>query len=286
MKNAILFYITPTFRLTGSTINAIEYFLAGYEHNPDLKLYLIHGSKKANYRRKILKLIHDRYDMTGDLDQNHPIMDAYHNIEYLSRWKVPHCKFDTVLILDYMTIHFMKGILRANKILVISEKYTDLPQYFLSKSLYNVEYYGEMPFHYKDHDYRMKCLFKRYKNLGKDVQKGTYVNSPKNEDIIYKIDRLREVYIHLPTPFIFKSKVEHEENLFNKFTHYLYYHADKYFDPHPRLFLECRFYNKIITYVNLNEIKDGSWYRYYDGCENNLHNRSLNENDEIIRQLI
>jgi len=48
--NAILFYVTPTFRLTGSTINAIEYFLAAYEHNPDIKLLLLNKDKSVKVR--------------------------------------------------------------------------------------------------------------------------------------------------------------------------------------------------------------------------------------------
>jgi hypothetical protein len=270
--NAILFYVVPGFRLTGSTINAIEYFLAGFEHNPELKLYLINGT--VPFRRKILKLINERYEMQG-------FTQALHNIICLKKFYLPSKKFDTVLILDYMTIKYVKGTLNAKNILVISEKYTELPSYFLDKSLYPVTYYGEMPFHYKDHEYRMKCLFNRYKPL-KNVQKGTYVNSPNNNDFL----EVQYAYLHLPRPFYFKSKTKPEENLFEKFTHYLYYHADKYFDPHPRLLLECRYYDKCITYKNPYNVKDGSWYRYNDLLKNGLWQRTLDKDDEIIRQLI
>ena len=59
-------------------------------------------------------------------------------------------KFDVVLIVDYVTIKYTKGILNSKKILVISEKYTEKENFFFDKSLYPVIYYGEMPFHYKD----------------------------------------------------------------------------------------------------------------------------------------
>lgn len=275
MMNAVLFYKVPSFRLTGSLINAIEYFLQAVEYNPEVKLVLINGTE--SFKKKLLYLIQEKYNPFN--------FDFQSNIVLLKKFLLPSVKFDTVLVLDYVTISKTKGILNAKKILVISEKYTQLPKYFYDKSLYNVIYYGEMPFHYKDENYRMKCLFDRYKPL-KNVKKGTYVNSPKNDDFIYEVDKIMEKYIHLPTPFIFKSKTEPEENLFEKFTHYLYYHADKWFDPHPRLFLECRFYNKVITYVNPYKIKDGSWYRYYDITENGLFDRYLSKNDEIIRQLI
>jgi len=269
--NAILFYVVPTFRLTGSTINAIEYYLEGLQHNPELKLLFINGNN--SFKRKIQKLMHERYVFgKGEWER------AVINIELVSKYRFPSLAFDTVLVLDYVTISETRGILRANKILVISEKYTDSIYY--DKSLYNVEYFGEMPFHYKDHEYRMKCLFDRYRKLG-EVKKGTYVNSPRNEKDI----DLKE-YIHLPKPFIYKSKTDPEENLFEQFTHYVYYHANNWFDPHPRLFLECRFYNKVMTYINPHNLKDGSWYRWEDLRVNNLENRTLSKDDEIIRQLI
>lgn len=278
--NYVLFYVVPAFRLTGSTINAIEYFLAGYEYNRKLKLILINSS--LSFRKKIIKIIKERYILDG-------IEDFETNILHLKKSDLPSLDLDTVLVLDYVTINQTKGIINPNKLLVISEKLTEVEEYFYNKSLYNVTYYGEMPFHYKDKKYRMKCLFSRYKALG-DVQKGTYVNSPKNDNFYQRpynpLNDVIDSFLHLPKPFIFKSKTKPEENLFEKFTDYLYYHADKWFDPHPRLFLECRFYNKCITYSNPHKVKDGSWYRFNDLQMNGLHNRTLNEEDEIIKQLI
>jgi hypothetical protein len=273
--NAILFFVTPTFRLTGSTINAIEYFLAGFEHNKELKLILVNGTN--SFKRKIQKIMYERYTFNqGEWEK------AVENIDIVSKYNIPSMSFDTILILDYVTIFELKGILRAKKILVISEKHTDNPEYFLSKDLYNVEYYGEMPFHYKDIEYRMKCLFSRYKPLG-DVSIGTYVNAPYYDNHL----KIRLLFsLLLPHPIFFKSKEKHKENLFENFTCYLYYHADKWFDPHPRLFLECTFYNKEIVYYNPKKIKDGSWYRYHDVMDKGLWDRRLNKNDVIIGQLI
>ena len=50
-------------------------------------------------------------------------------------------------------------------------------------------------------------------------------------------------------PIILKSG-NHLGNLFEKFDTYVYYHANKWFDPHPRLFRECKFYGKEIHYIN------------------------------------
>ncbi len=280
MNNAIIFYVVPTFRLTGSTINAIEYFLAGFEYNDNLKLVLLNGTKR--FKNQMMNMMTDRYIWDG-------LRRFEFNIVCLGKADLLREEFDNVLVLDYMTIKQTKGIIRAKNLMVISEKYTDKREYFYDKSLYPVTYYGEMPFHYKDIEYRMKCLFDRYKPL-RNVKKGTYINSPRNDSFFDDLDSncffIKEKYIHLPEPFIFKSKTKPRENLFEQFTHYLYYHADKWFDPHPRLFLECGFYNKVMTYVNEHEIKDGSWYRYQDWLENKLWDRTLNRNDQIIRQLI
>lgn len=269
--NAILFYVVPTFRLTGSTINAIEYFLAAYEYNKEVKLILINGNR--SFIDKINRIINERY-LLDDIE------NYMNNIICLRKSELPKQEFDTVLVLDYMTLGETRGVINPKKILVISEKYTDT--IFYDKSLYNVEYFGEMPFHYKDYEYRMKCLFIRYKPL-KDVKKGTYVNSPRNNnfDFLYTLD-----LPYLPEPFIIKSKTEPERNLFEQFTNYLYFHANKWFDPHPRLFLECRFYGKCITYINPMNLKDGSWYRWEDLNMNGLYNRTLDNTDEIIRRLI
>ena len=273
--NAVVFHMPPFFRLTGSLINAVEYFLAAFEYNPEIKLILVNG--KIPHKCRIQKIMYERYFFNkGEWEK------AVNNIELVSKSIIPSISFDRILVLDYGTIRELKGILRAKNILVISEKYTDDPNYFFSKELYNVEYYGEMPFHYKDYKYKMKCLFDRYKSL-KEEKEGTYVNSPYNDDTLIIKLLFQPV---LPQPMFFKSKEKHTENLFENFTHYLYYHADKWFDPHPRLFLECTFYNKEIVYYNPKQIKDGSWYRYHDILDNGLKNRTLSKDDEIICQMI
>lgn len=271
--NAVIFYVTPTFRLTGSTLNALEYYIEAHEHNKDMKLILLNGTHA--FKKNIIKIAKERYN----LGLFNGIKD---NIICVRKSNLVAYKFNTVLILDYMTIKETKGILLSNKIIVISEKYTGHPEYFFSKDFYNVEYYGEMPFHYKDHDYRMKCLFDKYKPL-KKVNTGTYINSPRNKGFL-DVEKLQN--FRLPEPYIYKSKTDPEENLFEKFTHYFYYHVNEWFDPHPRLFLECKFYNKIIYYLNPLEIQDGSWYRWIDIQKNGIENRTLSKNDEIIRQLI
>lgn len=271
--NAVIFYVTPTFRLTGSTINALEYFIEAHNHNKQIHLVLVNGTPR--FKKNLKKLAKERYDGMGFFN------GIFGNIISIRKSNMVAYKFETALVLDYMTIRETKGILNADKIIVISEKHTADPTYFYDKNLYNVEYYGEMPFHYKDHDYRMKCLFDMYKPLNK-VREGTYINSPKNDMLNLQLLNPYD----LPVPYLFKSKTDPEENLFEQFTHYVYYHADKWFDPHPRLFLECKFYEKEMAYVNPMDRQDGSWYRWKDIQKNGLKDRTLSKDDDIIRQLI
>lgn len=249
-----------------------EYFLAAYEHNKDMKLVLINATKAT--LKKFINIIKDRYILDG-------IEDFEDNIIRINKSKLIRMRFDTVLVLDYNTIGHTLGLLAADKIIVISEKYTD--KYFYRKDIYNVTYYGEMPFHYRDEEYRMKCLFDRFKPLRK-VKVGTYINSPRNDDD--PVDFLSLSLLNTSLPVIRKSKTKHEKNLFEQFTTYIYYHANKWFDPHPRLFLECKFYDKEIIYINPSDVRDGSYYRYKDIQKNGLRDRTLNKNDEIIRRLI
>ena len=125
----------------------------------------------------------------------------------------------------------------------------------------------------------MKFMFDRYKALNK-VDNAIYMNSPHNDNYDF-IESLP-----LPDkPVIYKSRT-HKKNLFEQFDTYVYYHANTWFDPHPRLFIECKYYDKEILYFNPDNIIDGSHYRYEDIQKNGVNNRTLTKNDEIVRQLI
>lgn len=269
--NAVLFYVTPTFRLTGSTINALEYYIEAHEHNKNVKLLLLNTT--AKFKTELIKIAKERYQSLNNT--------WIENIIVIRKSNLVTYKFNTILVLDYMTIKETKGFIIADKIIVISEKYTADPKYFYNKNFYNVTYYGEMPFHYRDIDYRMKCLFNRYKPL-ENVKEGTYINVPGKG--ILDLKKIQSM--NLPAPYLYKSKTNPKENLFKQFTHYLYYHMNEWFDPHPRLFLECKFYEKTIHYLNPFDIQDGSWYRWKDIQKNGIENRTLSRDDEIICQLI
>jgi len=267
--SAILYY-TYDNRMNGSIINVFEYFFCAYEHNPDIKLIFL--DCEEDYYKHYIRAVEDRYDLTG--------LDGYkNNILQVPRKSLLRTKFGRALVVDFGSIPKIKGLLCAKDFLMITEVLPEQKDFILNKNLYNVTYYGEMPFHYKDKNYRMKMLLSRMKPLRK-VESAIYVNSPHNHDFSF----LEE--LDLPDkPLLFKKRI-HMDNLFELFDTYLYYHADKWFDPHPRLFIECTHYDKEIIYYNVHGIKDGSYYRYNDVKENGLKDRNLTKDDEIIKRLI
>ena len=255
-------------KVNGAIIDAFEYFIKILEYNPDFHLIIINGPDFD----PLIQMFENRYHLSD--------IDYQSNIMHISRNDLIYLTFDRVLVLDFATIRETRGLIRTKELIVISDLHTSDPNYFYRKDLYNVKYYGEMPFVYKDFDYRMKCLFCRFKKAI-NVQKGYYINSPFNNDISF----VNELNLDSSLPVYFKAE-DHVSNFFELFHCYIYYHANKWFDPHPRLFLECLYYDKEIQYYNESNIIDGSYYRYKDLKENGLRNRSLTKDDEIVRLFI
>jgi hypothetical protein len=148
------------------------------------------------------------------------------------------------------------------------------------KKLQHVWYFGEMPFVYKDQQYKMKMLLD-WMRKPKEVKEGIYINVPNTDDF-----SIVDEVILPDKPRIFKSAI-HLNNMFEHFDTYAYLHANKWFDPSPRLFHECAYMGKKIIYYNPHNVKDGSYYRIIDLVDNNdLNERFLDENDEIVQEFI
>ncbi len=255
-------------KLNGAVIDAFEYYIKILEHNPHFRLVIIDGLDFE----PLYEVFENRYYLDD--------INYKDNIMFVRRNDLIYMEFDKVLVLDYATIKETRGLLKAKEIIVISDLHTDDPRFMYDKKLNNVTYYGEMPFVYKDVDYRMKCLFCRFKQLSK-VEKGYYINSPNNNDqsFVIKLDLDPNLPVYFKQP-------EHVENFFELFHCYIYYHVNKWFDPHPRLFLECCYYRKSILYYNGQGIKDGSFYRHKDIFDNGIKGRYLDNNDEIVQLFI
>jgi len=234
------------------------------------------------------RMFNARYEL-GDLDYKK-------NIKFVkSNWLLWH-RFEKALILDYGTIRAINGLIQADEITVISELYSEDPAYFLSKDLYNVTYFGEMPFVYKDVSYELGFLLKRYKEV-KDTLGGVFFNIPSNalpspkgqpecnRSITheYRLKKAKELGYE---DVIIKPTDMHISNLFSLFDTYIYYHARGAFDARPRLFVECYHYGKNIQYINPDKIQDGSWYRYKDVMDNGIKHRELTKDDAIVRRFV
>lgn len=266
--NGIIYY-SPEKIINGATIDAFEYFFVILKHNPNMYFILISPSKY--YRDYFISVMDNRYNIE--------IPNWKDKVKSIKINELIRFKFNKVIVLDFWTIKHIRGLLSANEVIVISDKHTENSDFMFSKELYNVTYYGEMPFEYRDKKYKIKLLFDKFKPV-KKCASAIFINSPRNDDFSFIKD------LDLPDkPIIFKTE-NHKENLFELFDTYVYYHADKWFDPHPRLFLECAYYEKEILYFNEPGIKDGSYYRYNDLMENGLKDRFLNEDDEIVRKFI
>jgi len=161
-----------------------------------------------------------------------------------------YSKWDKVLLVDYSSIGYVKGLLDA-EILVISNTAT---------KLIKGTYYSEMPFFY-GRPYTIKFAFSFYKKLSS-----------------VKVRSL-SVYLKGAGGYGFRP------NFFESFDTYNYVVQQGRWDAQPRLLLEAAFYNKKITYANPSDLKDGSYYRYKDLIANGLTNRYLDSTDEIIKTL-
>jgi len=270
--DSALIYHMPHTKLHGAVIDAFEYFFAIYEHNKDFKLILIDSTKEI--AESVYKILENRYILDG--------IESYKdNVVFLRLIDLITTKFDKAFISSRHTAERVKGLVFANKLIVTSGTFDVDQKILFNHDLHNVVYYGEMPYDNQDIQYRIKILTKRFKPL-ENVRDGVYVNSPRNKNMDF-LDEMSDIIIGKPV--IVKAE-KHMANLFEHFDTYIYYHANKWFDVHPRLFLECAFYDKDIYYFNKYDVKDGSYYRYHDLMENGMKDRHLNEHDEIVKEFI
>lgn len=279
MRSCILIYVSifeGRWIINGSFIDAIEYFLSIYEHNKNIDLVFL-GSIGSD-RGTILNLIKDRYDLSG-------LEGWEERVVFKKHLDILRIVFNRVLVVDYTTIKKTKGLLRANEIHVIVERYTENKEYMYNKSLQSVTYWGEMPFEYRDKEYRMKLLFDRIKKP-RDVKDQVYLTyGPilKNSGYDQKIDTDKVLKEKGIIKSVFLKKSSPTDNFFEQFNMLVYIKTAKSeWDTHPRIFVECAYFEKEIIYDNQTVVKDGSYYRYNDTLINGARNRTLNKDDEII----
>jgi len=277
--NAIIYsYIN----INGSLIEVLEYYLFMKKYNIDINLIILDVFEILNLNDLYL-LIEDRYDIRFEYKSNIIIKK--------SRINVKEYNFNHILIVDWGTIKTQPIIFNYNKLHILyeenGEKYKKI--YSNLTKLHNCVVYNEMPFGVGK-KYINKFAFELYKEILPIHNNTYYVNCLSKG--ISTLEELSNRYHNTKLMVCVSTQpsknytnityyYKHPKDFFSLFDTYVYIHDNKYFDPRPRCFVEARYYNKKIIYINSNNIKDGSWYRYYDKYSDE---RNLSIDDEIIKE--
>jgi len=277
MKN-IIFY--EFWSINGSFIDVLDYYIFMKCNNIKIELNIL--TYNSDIKNIIKNIISDRYNINNfDIDK----------IKILKKNDHIRIQCDKVLLFDWGSIKHT--LFKYNKLIYVYEYCENNKMVDILYNKKNVSFFNEMKFGIGN-KYINKINFKNMKKIKTKQDRNIgYINclSKGTPEVIKKIlkeynfDKLiittkSSVFDNIPNTQIFKT---HPKDFFELFDTYIYYHDGVYFDPRPRLFHECIFYNKKIIYINENNIKDGSYYRYNDAIKNGYKHRILTEDDEIIK---
>jgi len=272
-SNTILF--TTDNKVTGTLMDVIEYFTFSHNYNPDLRLIVLASGNFLKIKEMICNTVKFRYHQEDILNAMYIFPKSLFYRIALS------IRFRKLFVFDLLTVLLLKQlkIFPSKQIFYITEYTTE--KYFLKSKFSKITYVTEMPFCKADIKYRLKFffdIFPKYKNFDNKL----YVNYPLGDisNVKYLIHTSKEIL----EKQISSDKVDY--NIHKKFNEYLYIKSPFWFDTHPRLFHESEFYGKKYSYINRSNIKDGSWYRYYDLKENGLKNRNMSKDDYLINEMI
>jgi len=274
------------FKMMGSLVDAIDYFITIYEYNKNIKFILLNSS--TEYKLELERFILNRYNISKQY-----ILDMFNSIVVLSYSEFRMSRISKLLILDYSTANVISKYcpVLCDDIHIIVENG--------SEGLFtDAKYYNEIPEIFKVQNvgtyipYVMKMRLDILKPCNQD-SKVVYVNHRSNPSWIIRtqeyLDEHKIVTKKMNDMFddnwFFKQDTP-IDNLFDAFGTFVYYKSCEWFDTHPRLFVECSYFNKDIIYINPDNIKDGSYYRYKDLVENGIEHRHLTKDDEIIKAFI
>ncbi|MCK5767290.1 MAG: hypothetical protein KAH35_02805 [Candidatus Atribacteria bacterium] len=270
--NAIIFglvlYGNASVVPMGSLYDAIEYFLTIYESNKDIKLlfHLVPQSGYIDYN-SIYKHLTPKFDYI--LKQIRDIIDSRY---YVSDF----CFFDNIYIVNLVDLFlgsslnkiltvdlttpkkFKENFARAKEIFIIPE--LTKSEYFYQSKRNKVTYFTEMPFCHCDVPYKMKFDFERCKPIDTFDEK-LYVNYPRNNP--YKDVKVSSEIDKFNKDVMIKEDKFHY-NLHPLFDEDVYFQSTMWFDPHPKLFHECKFYGKPYHYFNFNRFIQKKKIKQFD----------------------
>jgi len=262
--------------ITGSHFNVFEHYIKVLEYNPDVKLVFLLFTPTTTIIDYYIKIYEERYKL------EHVDTRWKEGILGVKYGDFKHYKFNRVLILDFGTIPPMQQFLKNNckELTVVSELHTENPKLFFDKNVYPVTYYGEMPFVYKDHQYRMRYNLDLLKDID-NPKDALFVTSRADDDVIEE-----KLKLFPNKPVLKRLKAEHIPNFLGEWDELLYIRTPNWYDSHPRCFIEAEYYGRKMHYFNDEGVKDGGWYRWLDIQERGIEDRQLTKDDVIIQKLI
>jgi len=277
------------FKMMGSLVDALDYFITIYEYNKNVKFVLLNSS--IHHKMKLEQFVLNRYNLPKQY-----LLDMCNNMIVLLYPELRMSIISKLLLVDYHTVHIISKYcpIICNDIHVIVENGTEgiFP---------NAKYYNEIPEIFKVQDigtyvdYTMKMRFDILKECSEEGTESTqvYVNHRNNPGWVTPtqeyLDEHQVVTKKMNDMFSdnwFFKQDKPVDNLFDYFGTYVYYQSCEWFDTHPRLFAECSYYNKDIIYMNPRNVQDGAYYRYKDLMENGIEHRHLTKDDEIVQAFI
>jgi len=270
------------FKVNGSLVDTLDYFITIYEHNPDIKLVLLESSE--SHKNKLRNFVLNRYNL--DAGFIHLMFD---NIIVCSRLDLRMAKINKLLLMDLGTIRDI-----YNYCPIVCEDIHIIVEDGSEGIFKKAKYYSEIPEIFDVYGSTRYIIKMRLDLIKKPtiIKSGTYVNHRNNPLYIdFNPNYVREhMIVKAEMDMVYDNwffkKDTPVDNLFEEFDTFVYYKSCDWFDTHPRLFTECFYFNKKIIYINKGNVKDGSWYRYYDLINNGINHRFLTKDDEIVKEFI
>jgi hypothetical protein len=267
MKKIIILF--DYYFINGSFIDAVEYYIYLKSIFKE-RVYLAFLNNR--YKNNLDFILKDRYK---NLDLN----NLYKNVIELKKIELVYQK-DILILLDYTTIETIYNFINENNLIILS----NFNERFINKypKLNKYPILSEMPYHYNNQDnkYIFKFLFDYYKNYD-SIDDKILVRAISFKNINYNKYNLDENKVILSTNFNNLITKDH----FSSFNKFVYISNKEVFDQKPRIFIECKYYNKEIEYYSEDEdnIFDGAYYRYNWILNNKIEDRNFNDSDEVIK---
>lgn len=268
--------------VSGHLYECIEYYYVLRKH---IKVGIFICTSELITKERIRQALEDKYDFT-----NEEIESLLADVHFFDPPKI--LKGNNLLLVDgnfpkLKDVHLLfKNIMAFacyNKAIAAMENIT---------AFLDFRVYGPCEFH---KNYVKKILFNRYRKVNtgvKDVNLLYNKRGPRKiSDVTFR--ELEEKYqgdFLLVTDTLveqlstrYNQVLPPVENLFEKFSTYIYTPIPKKFDCSPRFIAECAWYDKEVIYHNIDYwgVDHGLYHRYCD-IQNNFDSIILKDNDEIV----